>query len=112
MRRHFLCAALAAMTLSLFLASPVVAEEGETDILTLTCAEMETLPPESAGFVLAWIDGYLGGQADDTVLNVSRFQDNVEALKLACKQSPKRSVLSIVQKHPALQEEQAASQDE
>jgi hypothetical protein len=33
--------------------------------------------PEEIGLILSWIDGYLGGRADDTRFDIERFEDNI-----------------------------------
>ena len=46
--------------------------------------------------MLSWIDGYLGGQSEDTKLDVDRLQNNANAAEKACKADPNAGILSVL----------------
>jgi hypothetical protein len=63
---------------SSLLTGPVPSAYAETlDIATLKCADIVDSKPEEIGLILSWIDGYLGGRADDTRFDIERFEDNI-----------------------------------
>ena len=55
-----------------------------TDIAAITCGELAAMPPESISMVLTWIDGYMGGAAQDTTFDVERLQANIDGATAAC----------------------------
>lgn len=89
--------------------APLAHAEDEVDIATLTCNQMAAMKPEQIGLVLIWIEGYLGGRADDTVFSVARVQNNAAEVNRVCKESPARGVLDIIEKYEASLEEEAES---
>jgi hypothetical protein len=66
------------------------------DISTLKCSDIASMKPEEAAMILAWIDGYLGGQADDTRLDIDRFNDNADAAAKACGDEPDTGILTVL----------------
>ena len=74
---------------SSFLTGPVPSAYAETlDIATLKCADIVDSKPEEIGLILSWIDGYLGGRADDTRFDIERFEDNMDVAAKACEDDP------------------------
>lgn len=82
-----LCAAIATF-------APAAAET--LDIATLKCSDIADSKPEEIGVVLAWIDGYLGGRADDTRFDLDRFSDDADAAAKACEDDPNAALLTII----------------
>lgn len=76
------------------LVSPVSAET--LDVATLKCSDLADAKPEDIGVMLAWIDGYLGGRADDTRFDIERFSANADAAAKACEDDPNAGLLSII----------------
>lgn len=66
------------------------------DIATLKCADLEQLNADEIAFVITWVDGYLGGRAEDTRFDTDRMSNNVDAAVAACKEDNQQSVLSIL----------------
>jgi HdeA/HdeB family len=83
------------------IAAKAAADEGEVDIATLTCSKLRTMDDHAVGFAVVWIDGYLGGRADDTVFSSSRMKDNAKEVDRVCKDNPNKSVLSILKDYEA-----------
>lgn len=75
-------------------AAPASAET--VDIATLKCSDLADMKPEEGAMILAWIDGYLGGQADDTRLDIDRFNDNADAAAKACADEPDTGILTLL----------------
>lgn len=66
------------------------------DVATLKCSDIADSKPEDIGVILAWIDGYLGGRADDTRFDLERFSANADAAAKACEDDPNAALLSII----------------
>ena len=66
------------------------------DVATVTCADMSKMPADQIAILLAWMDGYMGGRAEDTRLDMERLQSNANAADKACEQDPNAGVLSAL----------------
>lgn len=86
----------AAATASLIVLMALPASAQTLDIATLKCSDVASMEADEVGLVLAWIDGYLGGRADDTRFDISRFEDNGEAAAKACEKDPDAGLLTVV----------------
>ena len=83
--------------LSSLLTGPVPSAYAETlDIATLKCADIVDSKPEEIGLILSWIDGYLGGRADDTRFDIERFEDNMDVAAKACEDDPNAGLLTVI----------------
>ncbi|MCA3556563.1 HdeA/HdeB family chaperone [Aestuariivirga sp.] len=91
MKTIFTAALLAVTALA-----PLKAAAETLDIATLKCSDVATMKPEEVALVLAWIDGYLGGQADDTRLDLDRFNANADAAAEACAAEPATGLLTVL----------------
>ena len=73
------------------------AAEAETlDVATIKCSDMANMTADQVGIMLAWMDGYMGGRAEDTRLDMERLQYNAEAADKACAQDPNAGLLSVL----------------
>lgn len=86
--------AAASLVLACLLSVPAGAES--IDIATLKCSDIADMKPDEVAMVLAWIDGYLGGQADDTRLDLDRFNSNADAAAKACSEEPGTGLLTVL----------------
>lgn len=59
-----------------------------TDVASITCADLADLPADAVSILLTWIDGYMGGQADDTSFDLDRLQANIDSAAEICGQNP------------------------
>jgi hypothetical protein len=66
------------------------------DIATLKCADLAGMSADDLAFVITWIDGYLGGRAEDTRFDTDRASNNIDAAVAACKEDDQQSVLSAI----------------
>lgn len=67
-----------------------------TDIAAITCGELAAMPLESISMVLTWIDGYMGGAAQDTSLDVERLGANIDAATQACAADPAAKLMDVL----------------
>jgi hypothetical protein len=82
---------------AVFLAVATAPAHAETlDISTLRCADLADATPEEAGVILAWIDGFLGGRADDTRFDMDRFSANADEAAKACEEDPNAGLLTVI----------------
>jgi hypothetical protein len=75
---------------------PLPASAQTLDISTLKCSDVASMEAEEVGLILAWIDGYLGGRADDTRFDISRFEENGDAAAKACEKDPDSGLLTVL----------------
>lgn len=75
---------------------PASASAESLDISTLKCADIVEMRPEDSAVLLAWIDGYLGGRADDTRLDIDRFNSNAQSAGDACEADPNAGLLTVL----------------
>ncbi len=87
---------IAASWLSIFTLTVGPAAAETVDISTLRCSDIANMKPDEAGMILIWIDGYLGGQADDTRLDLDRFSSNADAAAKACEDNPDIGILTAL----------------
>lgn len=82
-------------------AGPALANS--VDVQTITCADAKKGDAESLVVYLAWIDGFVGGQADDTMLDLDRFNNNIDAAVKLCDAQPSRSLLDVMKEAEGIQ---------
>lgn len=87
---------LAAALFALATLPTVPASAESLDISTLKCSDLADMKAEEVGMLLAWIDGYLGGQADDTRLDLDRFNANADAAAKTCEAEPDTGLLTAL----------------
>lgn len=87
---------LAAALFAFAFAPALPASAESLDISTLKCSDLADMKAEEVGMLLAWIDGYLGGQADDTRLDLDRFNANADAAAKTCEAEPDTGLLTAL----------------
>lgn len=92
LNKLLLAAGLGLATISFTM--PATAET--VDVATLKCADLKDLKADDIAFVITWIDGYMGGKADDTRFDSDRMSSNVDAAIKACEDDDQQSVLSVL----------------
>ena len=89
--KNFICLTfVGAMLLTPACAAPVI------DVATLKCSDFDKMSPTAAGAVMTWIDGYMGGRAEDTRMDVDRLQHNAEDAQKVCNTDPSQGILSVL----------------
>ena len=86
---------LALAALAMTLAAPAFAQS--VDVGTATCGEFATLDADTMGTVLLWIDGYTGGVAGDSTLDIDRLKQNISDAMEICARDPSKPVLDAMQ---------------
>jgi hypothetical protein len=67
------------------------------DISKITCEQFSVLP--KADSVAVWLSGYYHGGKRDSVVDVSKFEDNARNLRAACRQADnfKRPIMQLIE---------------
>lgn len=84
----------AAALLATALAVPAHAQSA--DISTITCADLATMDQDGITTLLFWIDGYMGGLAEDPTFDLDRLGANIEGAVALCQQNPDSSVMDVL----------------
>ncbi len=84
------------LTCLLVVASAKAASADTVDIATIRCSEIASMDQQAIVILLSWMDGYLGGRAEDTRLDWDRAQSNADAADKACQEDPSAGVLSVL----------------
>lgn len=86
--------ALACATAVGFSAAPAKAET--VDIATLKCADVKNMDADAGAVMITWIDGYMGGRAEDTRFDTDRMGQNIDAAIKACGEDDQQSLMSVI----------------
>ena len=92
MKRHFYLP----LACLLVAASVKAASAEVVDIATLRCSDIASMKQDTIIVMLSWMDGYMGGRAEDTRLDWDRLQTNADAADKACQDDPNAGVLSVL----------------
>lgn len=77
---------------SLFAAAPARADT--IDMSTITCDALAGMSEDQIAWFLIWLDGWLAGQADDTLLDVEQLGAQIDGIAANCEQMPEMSVIN------------------
>jgi len=67
------------------LGAAVPASAQQIDVAAITCGDAAAMPPEALGMMIAFIDGYTGGEAGDSVMDFDRLSTDLDKVTEACK---------------------------
>jgi len=86
-----------ALTLTVLAAGVTVgdAKANTVDISAIKCSDLANYNTEYIGFLLVWIDGYLGGRAEDTTFDAERMGNNAEKAKKLCAANLDKGLVTI-----------------
>jgi acid stress chaperone HdeB len=87
MKRLFIVAAAVLATTSFASAEAV-------DMSTITCGEVMAGTGDDAGNLLIWLDGWLAGQADNTMLDEAELGAQIEGILGICQENPNMSLMN------------------
>ena len=91
MKKLFFAIVLAAM-----FAMPMTASAEKIDFGKLKCSAFMELDAQTMTMFYFWLDGYASAKTGDTKLDAGAVENNLTQIMKACKQSPKKSVLSVI----------------
>lgn len=84
--------ALSAMTAWLSISAPAFAEK--LDMSTVTCTQLAAMNEDEIAWYLIWLDGWLAGQADNTMLDIDELGAQIDGIGKACEAAPESSVIN------------------
>jgi hypothetical protein len=71
------------------------ARANTVDISSIKCSDLATYKTEYISFLLIWIDGYLGGRAEDTNFDAERMGNNAEKAIKLCASNQDKGLVTI-----------------
>jgi acid stress chaperone HdeB len=86
--------AFAAACAALVLAMPAQAET--IDVSTLKCSDITSMNAEEGSYILVWLHGYYGGQANDTTIDLESFEAAGTAIGAKCAENPELGVMTAI----------------
>ena len=81
------------------LATPAFAQA--VDMSTITCEEILAGSTDDATDVLVWLDGWLAGQADNTMLDADEMGKQVEGILGVCQANGTMSLMNAAKQYLA-----------
>lgn len=92
MKRLFVLALLASVQPAFV--QPAVAET--VDVSTLKCAELIAMNEEEISYMMIWLHGYYGGEANDTTIDLAAFEPFGKAIGEKCSAEPELGVMTAI----------------
>lgn len=71
------------------------------DMSTITCEQVMTYNEEEATTTLIWLDGWLAGQADNTMLEPEELGKQVEGILTVCQENASMSLMNAAKQYLA-----------
>lgn len=68
------------------------------DVGTVTCTDVAQMPTDALVKLLFWIDGYMGGAAQDQNYDEERLQGNIDSAVSLCAESPDATLMDVLDK--------------
>jgi hns-dependent expression protein A (HdeA). len=66
---------------------------------TVTCEQLAGMNEDEVAWYLVWLDGWLAGQADDTMLDVEALGAQIDGIAKECQENPAISVINAAKKY-------------
>lgn len=66
------------------------------DISTVKCSDLGTMTTEEASYLLVWLDGYAGGKAEDTTIDLNNFEEVAKLVGEKCAENPELGVMTAI----------------
>jgi hypothetical protein len=79
--------------------SPAFAES--VDMSTITCEQVMSSSQDDATTTLIWLDGWLAGQADNTMLDPDDLGKQVEGILSVCQENGAMSLINAAKQYLA-----------
>lgn len=90
------CFATALVCLLLVFSTPTAQAE-QVNMGQISCTELLEFDEEAMAYFYFWLDGYFSAKSGNLVLDTSTAEDDLEALIKACRKSPAKKVLTVIQ---------------
>ncbi|MCW5205770.1 hypothetical protein VU08_02395 [Desulfobulbus sp. F5] len=73
-----------------------IKKDEKVDMATYTCADLLAENEDEVGMILLWVDGYLSGKTNDTVINMTFIGELAENVGEKCGKDGKAKLLDVV----------------
>ncbi len=83
--------------LAVMLATGSTAFAQSMDVSTVTCADLATMEPDGITTLLFWIDGYMGGAAEDATFDLDRLMTNIDGALAMCADNADSTVMEVLE---------------
>lgn len=90
-----------AMLLTSFSAITAPAFAESVDMSTITCEQTLSGSPDDMTTTLIWLDGWLAGQADNTMLDPDELGKQVEGILTVCQENATMSLMNAAKQYLA-----------
>ncbi|MCU0830477.1 MAG: HdeA family protein [Rhizobiaceae bacterium] len=90
---------ISAAVAALLTLSAAAARAESIDMSTITCEQLLAGTGDDAGNLLIWVDGWLAGQADETMLDAETLGAQVEGIINICSENGAMSVLNAAKQY-------------
>lgn len=86
---------LLAITLATTLLSSAAFAQS-ADISTIACKDLATMNADGITTMMFWIDGYMGGAAEDPTFDLDRLMANIDTAMTTCGENPDMTVMDAL----------------
>lgn len=66
------------------------------DVSTIACKDLATMNADAITTMMFWIDGYMGGAAEDPTFDLDRLMANIDAAMTTCGENPDMTVMDAL----------------
>lgn len=87
------------LSTALALAAFGPAKAESVDMSTITCASFADIDNDTGAFILIWLDGWLAGQSDNTVLDPDTLSEQIDGIAEVCEEQPELSLMNAAKQY-------------
>jgi acid stress chaperone HdeB len=80
--------------------APFAAQAEDTDVAKVKCSELLKGSEESVGMLVLWIDGYMGGMSDNTMMNAQWVDQLGTHIGKFCAANPNKTLMEASEAMP------------
>lgn len=66
------------------------------DVSSITCNDLVSMDQDGITTLMFWIDGYMGGSADDSTFDLDRLGANIDGALSLCENNPDMTVMDAL----------------
>lgn len=89
-----------AFAVALLCGAPNYSQAADTDMAKLKCEDILKSPSESVGMLVLWVDGYMGGTSDNTLLNMKWIEKLGTHIGQFCAANPAKTLMDAANSMP------------
>ncbi len=89
------------LVLTVFMGFSSIAQAKDTDLAKVACKDFLAMPQDKIGLMLMWIDGYLSGKSDDTVINEEWMKELGTHVATFCAKESNKTIMDAIDALPS-----------